>query len=338
VRVALLHNTVSPEAGPDQQDVLVQVQALQEALAILGHRAVTVGCDLDLQSVRERLDEARAALAFNLVEGLGGHGRLIHLVPDLLEALGIPYAGCPAEGIYATSHKLLAKRTLRAAGLPTPNWFTSDGLADDGRADVRDGDDRWIVKSVWEDASLGMDDAAVVDSLGAARRAVARRSGAPGAPWFAEQFIEGREFNLSLLDGSGGVDVLPAAELIFTDFPEDKPRIVSYAAKWDEDSFEYRNTTRSFEVARADEALVAELTALARRSWDLFALRGWARVDFRVDRNGRPWILEVNANPCLSPDAGFAAAVGRAGLTFPDAVARILATAGCVARQQKVER
>ncbi len=337
MRVAVLHNTVSPEAAPDEQDVLVQVQAITEALTGLGHRAVTVGCDLDLQRVCERLDEARAALAFNLVEGLGGHGRLIHVVPDLLEALGMPYAGCPAEGIYATSHKLLAKRMLRAAGLPTPGWLTAEGSRVDDGAD--DGDDRWIIKSVWEDASLGMDDAAVVDSLGAARRALARRAGTLGAPWFAERFVEGREFNLSVLDGGpDGAVVLPAAELLFTDFPEDKPRIVSYAAKWDEDSFEYRNTTRSFDVAPVDEALVAELTALARRSWDVFALRGWARVDVRVDRGGRPWILEVNANPCLSPDAGFAAAVGRAGLTFADAVERILATAGCVTRSVEVER
>jgi D-alanine-D-alanine ligase len=182
-----------------------------------------------------------------------------------------------------------------------------------------------------------MDDAAVVDSLGAARRALTRRAGTPGAPWFAERFVEGREFNLSVLDGPDGGVVLPAAELIFTDFPEDKPRIVGYAAKWDEDSFEYRNTTRSFDAAPVDAPLLAELALMARRCWDVFALRGWARVDFRVDRAGRPWILEVNANPCLSPDAGFAAAVGRAGLTFAGAVQRILATAGCVARHPEVE-
>jgi D-alanine-D-alanine ligase len=335
VRVAVLHNTVSPEAAPDEQDVLVQVQALTEALTGLGHRAVTVGCDLDLQRVCERLDEARAAVAFNLVEGLGGHGRLIHLVPDLLEALAMPYAGCPAEAIYATSHKLLAKRMLRAAGLPTPGWLAGEGEPSEQRA--AGDDDRWIIKSVWEDASLGMDDAAVVDSLGAARRALARRAGTPGAPWFAERFVEGREFNLSVLDGPDGGVVLPAAELIFTDFPDDKPRIVGYAAKWDEDSFEYRNTTRSFDAAPADAPLLAELALMARRCWDVFALRGWARVDFRVDREGRPWILEVNVNPCLSPDAGFAAAVGRAGLTFAGAVQRILATAGCVARHPEVE-
>lgn len=336
MRVVVLHNKVSPEAPADEQDVLVQVQALSEALADLGHRAVPVGCDLDLQKLSERIDEARAAVAFNLVEGLGGHGRLIHLVPDLLEALGMPYAGCPAEGIYATSHKLLTKRMLRQAGLPTPTWLMPDGSPSDDHPG--DGDDRWIVKSVWEDASVGMDDAAVVDSRGAAQRALTRRAGTPGAPWFAERFVDGREFNLSLLDGPDGPTVLPAAELIFTDYPEDKPRIVSYAAKWDEDSFEYRNTTRSFLTAPADEPLVAELTQLAQRCWELFGLRGWSRIDFRVDRHGRPWILEVNANPCLSPDAGFAAAVRHAGLRFPDAVARILATAACTTRNLEGQR
>jgi D-alanine-D-alanine ligase len=145
-----------------------------------------------------------------------------------------------------------------------------------------------------------------------------------GRPYFAEQYIEGREFNLSLLADAGGPQVLPAAEIDFSRLPAGKPRIVGYKAKWKADSPEYHATPRRFDFASADGPLVERLAELSRSAWQCFGLRGYARVDFRVDRQGRPWILEINVNPCLSPDAGFAAALDRAGIPFPQAIARIL--------------
>jgi D-alanine-D-alanine ligase len=114
---------------------------------------------------------------------------------------------------------------------------------------------------------------------------------------------------------------LPVAEIRFDAFPADKPRIVGYAAKWDLESFEYRNTPRSFTV---EPELAERLRRIALDCWALFRLDGYARVDFRVDESGRPWVLEVNANPCLSPDAGFAAALAEAGLGYEAAVERLI--------------
>ncbi len=324
MRVALLHNAVAPDAAADEADVLVQVAAVGEALAAAGHDVFTLPCDLDLGALAGRLAAERPDAVFNLVESLGGQGRLIAVVPYLLEALGVRHAGCPADGIHLTSHKTLAKRMLVEAGLPTPAWLEPDGRAGGGP-----GGGRWIVKSVWEDASLGMDDTAVTDGgAAAARSLLTARAGRPGAPWFAEAFVEGREFNLALLDGRGGPTVLPQAEILFPDFPPDKPRIVGYAAKWDPASFEYTHTVRAFADPAADGPLLAELERLSLACWRLFGLRGWARVDFRVDADGRPFILEVNANPCLAPDAGFAAALAQADLAYGEAMARILAAAG----------
>ena len=121
--------------------------------------------------------------------------------------------------------------------------------------------------------------------------------------------------------------MLPPAEIDFSAFPPGKPRIVGARAKWEEDSFEYSNTPRKFDFATGERRLLDELQELARLSWHSFHLRGYVRVDFRVDAEGRPWILELNANPCLSPDAGFAAALQRAGIAWETAVARIIADA-----------
>jgi len=182
---------------------------------------------------------------------------------------------------------------------------------------------------VFEDASIGIDDSAVVEVAAPGRlpALLAERAARTGGELFAERYVEGRELNLSLLAKDDGVELLPAAEIAFEGFPAGKPRIVGYATKWDEASFEFSHTPRRFGFPAADAALLAELERLARRVWSLFGLSGYARVDFRVDERGRPWILEANANPCLAEDAGFAAAAARANLSLEAVLARILAAA-----------
>jgi D-alanine-D-alanine ligase len=108
------------------------------------------------------------------------------------------------------------------------------------------------------------------------------------------------------------------------DFPEGKPKILSYAAKWESGSFDDLNTKRVFQHGTADTALLDEMEAIARRCWDLFGLNGWASLDFRVDEKRRPFVLEVNANPCLSPDSGFVAAAEHAGLAYDEIISTIL--------------
>jgi D-alanine-D-alanine ligase len=218
----------------------------------------------------------------------------------------VPFTGCSASALGVTSDKLLAKQHLLRAGVPTPAVFGAG--ADEGP---------WIVKSVWEHASLGIDDSSVVRGAAGVPRALETRRAEFGGDWFAERFVPGRELNVALIAAAGGVRALPVAEIRFEGFPAEKPAIVGYAAKWHTDSFEYRNTVRSFALERE---LAVRAEGLARDCWELFGLTGYARVDLRVDANGRPWVLEVNANPCLSPDAGFAAALATAGIEYRTAI------------------
>ena len=286
------------------------------ALAALGYRVSVLPLDLDL-TVLGRVAARPPDLVFNLVESLGGSGRLIHLAPAVLEDRGIPFTGCGAEALFLTSNKPLAKRVMAAAGVATPDW----GLLPRPKCDPRT---RYIIKSAWEHASIGLSrDSVVAGNL--VSRKLRRLDPAARGDWFAERYIEGREFNISVLEDSDGPEVLPIPEMLFVDYPPDCPRIVDYQAKWDRRSFAYHNTVRSFGSRSEDRPLRARLAEIARQCWRLFGLRGYARIDFRVDADGRPWVLEVNTNPCLSPDAGFLAAAAEAGLGLEQIVARICA-------------
>jgi D-alanine-D-alanine ligase len=312
-KVALLHDVHAAEGRIDSSDTLLEAQAVAVALAELDYSTTTLPVGLDLGALQRALCELEPHSVVNLVESLEGRGELVHVVPALLEALGVPFTGCSAQALSATSHKLFAKELMRRAGVTTPDGFAGAPV----------GDGPWIVKSVFEHASLGLDDSSVV-ATGAVEGLIEARRGEFGGRWFAERFVPGRELNVALIAAPDGPRVLPVAEIRFEGFPPAKPAIVSYAAKWHPQSFEYRNTVRSFAV---ESELAARVGGIARDCWQLFGLAGYARVDFRVDAAGTPWVLEVNANPCLSPDAGFAAALAQAGIAYLDAVAWLIADA-----------
>lgn len=322
--VVLLYDAQAEESkSPDQKDALIQAEAVGRALKELGWEPIPMPFTPDFGRFRGRLSALAPIFVFNLVESVFGQGRLIFLASAFLDVAGFPYTGSGTECLYMTSNKMMAKRVLAAEGISTPEAFSAREV----RGAERSLDGEYIIKSLWEHASIGLGE----DSIVRARHTreleehLRTRRQAMGGEWFAEAFIEGREFNLSLLAGGGNdPEVLPQAEIRFDAFPPGKKRVVDYRAKWDEESFEFRNTPRCFDFPHEDQPLLAVLSDLALRCWEIFDLRGYARVDFRVDRSGRPWILEVNANPCLSPDAGFAAAALRAGIGFPLVVARII--------------
>ena len=254
-------------------------------------------------------------------------GRLAAICsPALLDTLDLPYTGAATEAIFQTTHKLLAKQLLQLAGLPTPGWLAWNGRQMTA-ADAATLAPPYIVKAVWEHASRGLDDQNVVTDAAALLPRLTEHAARWRRPCFAEQYIEGREFNLALLAAPPGPQLLPPAEIDFSAFPPGKPRIVGHRAKWEDQSFEFRNTPRRFDFPATDQPLLAALQDLALECWKLFGLQGYARVDFRVDTQGRPWILEINTNPCLSPEAGFTAALVRADITLESAIAQILAAA-----------
>jgi D-alanine-D-alanine ligase len=326
MRVAFLYNRSSEDPAHAAEDEVPSRSPVVAALKRLGHRVTPITCTLDLAAVRRRLVRAQSDVVFNRVESLGGSDAKMAAVTLLLDVMQIPYTGNSSAALVATASKILVKERLVKAGLPTPRWVEQGAAGSEQgiHPTSETSNSKYIIKSVYEHASFQMDDESVVrmTSREQIQELLQAREAATGRSHFAEEFVEGREFNLSLL--GEGPQVLPPAEIDFSAFPQEKERIVSHGAKWDEASFEYHHTPRRFEFPASDGPLLRMLGELAIGCWRLFDLCGYARVDFRVDRAGQPWILEINTNPCILPDAGFAAALEQSGIGYEGGVARIL--------------
>lgn len=318
-RVAVLHDHVTSESPLDEQDNLRQAAEIIAALQRLGLSVTTIPFTRNTRACVTALREARADVVFNLVESIEGDGRLIYAAGALLELEGLRYTGAGTRGLLCSGDKRIAKGLMAAAGIPTPEFATEAAALECWGEDVVG-----IVKPACEDASVGIDAHSVVQGgtrLAAELEARRRRF---GGSWLVERFVDGREMNVALLARAGGLEVLPISEIEFVDFPHGRPRIVDYDAKWRHESHAYTHTPRRIIAPHHEAALCDTLTRIALDCHRVLDLGSYARIDFRVDARGRPFVLEANANPCLSSDAGFFAAAAEAGLTIERIVERIV--------------
>lgn len=311
MKVLILTDAQRSGMREDEADTLLQVKAVKKALSRLGHTVEVAFFSLNLILTARRIEKSGCDLVFNLVENLSS-SRLLHLVPLLCQTLSVPYSGGSAYTLSVTGDKLVAKRQLSLAGLPTPPWLEGSG-----------GCSHFLhlplmLKPIAQEASVGITDASVQTFADEAQLTLTL-SGHPEI--FAERYIDGREFNLSILPGGR---VLPVCEMCFVDYPEDTVKIVGYEAKWQQESFAYQHTQRSYTFANEERDLVEELKRLAKAVYDLFGSSGYARVDFRVDEQNRPFILEMNSNPCITADSGFIAAASQAGMSYVEVIEQLL--------------
>jgi D-alanine-D-alanine ligase len=327
----ILYNTPRPAAdgdhpGPESEaGVLAEVQAVSAAMAKRGIRHRAAGA-ATLQDVPAVLAGSAEPVVFNLVEGFHRHSQDAMLVPSLCRAFGKECTGSPTSCLLGTLDKWQTKTVLLAGGLPVPAGVVVPVGGKPRRGELPPAP--WIVKPTHSDASEGIDGAASIfhKFSPALLRAVAKIHQRFGQPALIEQFIDGREFNVSVLQVGRNVEVLPIAEIDFSAFGADRPRVEDYAAKWLADSFEYRNTPR-VSPAKLSKRLEGRIRTLALAAWEALGCRDYARVDFRVNQDDEPMILEVNPNPDIAPDVGFAAALACAGKPFEDFVAAMIANA-----------
>jgi D-alanine-D-alanine ligase len=312
-RCCIIFNQPSVGALADELDVLDQVEHIEKHLLEMGIQVFRKGITDRFMDEIPVLAAEKYDFIFNLVESINNKGELNYFVPALLNLYSIPYSGNPLEAIFLTSNKTLSSKAMKSAGILNPSSYRVSEW------NMLKPGNKYIVKPIWEDGSLGItEDSVFVCKPGFEKQL----EGMDDAHWFIEDFIDGREFNISVLAGSDGPEVMPPAEIVFVDYDETKPRIIDFKAKWEMGSFEYENTVRDFPVLNSKLETKLRETALA--CWRLFGLKGYARVDVRTDSNENVYVIEINANPCISPDGGFVAATKKGSYNFSDVVERII--------------
>ena len=314
-RCCIIYNEPLEGALADELDVLDQVAHIEKHLIELGIVVYRKGITARFMDEIATMAGEKPDFIYNLVESINNKGELSYFIPALLNMYSIPYSGNPLEAIFITSSKTLAGKAMRNAGIKNPgSYFPSQSkLLKPGK--------KYIIKPIWEDGSLGITGESVFECKSGFEE---KLKGLDDSHWFIEDFIDGREFNISVLAGKDGPEVLPPAEIVFVNYDDNKPRIVDFKAKWEMDSFEYTNTVREFPWNRLNKQLEKNLKEAALACWNLFGLKGYARGDVRTDSNDNVFVLEVNANPCISPDGGFVAATKEAGYPFIDVIQRII--------------
>jgi len=296
------------------EDIVGTVDAVAAALRSRGYDAFRLPV-ARLAEVRRTVRASGAEVVFNLVEELEGSSLAEAAVARELERSGAGVTGCPAGAIGLCLDKERTNALLSSRGLPVPRGRVFHEAGPAGGLEYP-----LIVKCLREDASLGLGDASIVRDEASLRDRVAWVRDTFGQPAIVEEFLEGREFNVAIA-GPRPV-ALPVSEIDFSTMPAGKPRFVSYEAKWQPESVEFRSTVP---VCPADlpPATAGRLRRLATRAARLAGCRDAARVDIRTDAAGRPHILEVNPNPDLSPDAGFARAARVHGWSYEDLIERL---------------
>lgn len=314
-KCCILYNEPGENALPDELDVLDQVEFIGKTLEKMGIKTSFRGITSDFMNEIALLSKEKHDFVFNLVESINNKGELCYFIPALLNMYSIPYSGNPLEAMFITTSKDLTHKFLIKEGINTPGTFAPSmkNLLTPGK--------KYIVKPVWEDGSMGitMDSVFSFDPSDSGRL-----EDLDDHHWIVQEYIEGREFNISLLYGKKDPMIMSPAEMMFINFGSDRPKIVDFKAKWETDSFEYKNTVREFPGDKLDPGLSSGINKIAIECWVAFGLKGYARVDLRIDENDIPYVIEVNANPCISPDSGFVAATHEAGLSFSEVLECII--------------
>jgi len=308
----------------------IEATSIREAAAAVRDGLVAAGLDSKLVGVHghdlaDRVRELRADppdVVFNLCESLAGDSKNEPAMPAMLDLHALLYTGSSALGLGLSLYKHKTKDVLRGRGVATPPHLylaSPEGLE---AAPLAQLDYPWFLKLASEDASVGItadNVARDADGLRARARALFAEF---KSPLIAERYIEGREVNVTLLGNGADLQVLPLHEIDFSKMPADRPRIVSYAAKWDEKHVDYEGT-KPVPMREVGSDVIAAIEHTARAAWHAVGLRDYGRIDLRIDAAGRPWVIDVNPNCDISPDAGAARAARAGGLDYPTFVRRI---------------
>ncbi|MEX1138290.1 MAG: ATP-grasp domain-containing protein [Bacteroidota bacterium] len=301
--------------------VLEEREHVQGALQQVGYKATLFNMNGDIQRLLDFVKQKQPDVIFNLCESVGNESIHEMHVAGLYELLGVPYTGAPAFALGTCLNKARTKEILGHHGIKTPRFaiyknigeLTEDTLA--LKFPI-------IVKPSREDASVGIENTSIVDDFASLRKRIRYIFNEFDQPALAEEYINGRELNVGIIGNKRPI-ALPISEIDFSGLPSEFPKIVTYNAKWMQGTPEYVGTVGVC-PANLPVELEKRLKETALKCYRLMGLRDYGRIDIRLDKNSNPYVLEVNPNPDLSDDAGFARSARAYGLSFEDTIAKIV--------------
>jgi len=324
--ILILHNTFGPADDPLYQSragVCDQIEMVEKSCKKLAVKYTILPVE-NLMHLMNLLKERKEKIIFNLIEEFIGNIEQTCFVPAICQAFRKSCTGSGTSALAMAQNKFQTKAILAASGIDCPAGVVvavgtslNPNLLNKGT---------YILKPAFSDASEGITIDCVVRLPAENEKAkllVEQMHGRFNQPVIVEQFIAARELNVSLIERNGKVNVMPIAEIDFSAFSDNQPRIIDYAAKWQKDSFAYNNTPRKIPADLNDD-LRKKIEQIAVSVWQAVVCRDYIRVDFRLDEDNKPYVLEVNPNPDISADAGFAAAIQTAGIAYEQFVATIL--------------
>ncbi len=318
MKIILLHtqDALEPPADP----VLDQ---LESAIVSNGHEFRRLVVNDSVQPILTELERDKPDLVFNIAESFGGRSALESNVAALLNLIGLSYTGSSPAGLILAGDKTLTKKVLSFHGILTARFATVFRGSVDWAGDIAF---PLILKPPQEDASLGITQKSIVNDVQELLQTISSLQQEYQGPVLAEEFIEGREFYVGVL-GNSDVKALPVMELDFSGYPEGKPKIASWEAKWgddgDEKGEEFEGTKSVFPTDLPPE-LVTRMQKVATDAFNALRLRDYARVDLRMNAKEEIYVIEVNPNCYLEKNAEFATAAAKDGIEYPDLIERIV--------------
>jgi D-alanine-D-alanine ligase len=300
--------------------VMDEMDDIKRALSETGYKTTLFNVDSDIMKLINFLRENKPDVIFNICESIGNESMHEMHVAGVYELLGIPYTGANAFTLGLAQSKVRVKEILNYYGLPTPKFMLCKNPV---RITIEDNlDFPLIVKPSREDASVGISSDSVVYNLTNLRKKVRYIIEQFSQPALVEEYIEGRELNVAIL-GNTKPEALPISEIDMSTLPDKYHKIITYNAKWMKGTDEYEHT-KGICPAKLDKSLEQRMKNMALQAYSVVGGRDYARVDFRLTKDNRPYILEFNPNPDIAADAGFARSARTSGLTFEEMVSKIV--------------
>jgi D-alanine-D-alanine ligase len=321
-RVAVLYTTVGDRLAHDEResaDMTANADAVSKSLRSLGHSVYPLAFGRDIARLSSRLRRLRPDVVFNLAERpLDCNEKEPHAAA-LLELLDLPYTGNGPLSLTVCKNKAITKQILMAHGIPTPHYRVCSRVVQGTNGLMFP----LMVKPLTEDGSLGIAEESIVANHNELRQRVRYLHEQHRQDALVEEFLAGREFSLTVL-GNGTLDapyrVLPPGELVYH---SERWRVCTFLAKWDEDHPSYAAVEARY-PGDVSGSLRRKLERLTLDCARIFEIRGYARIDFRLNARDEPCVLEVNPNPDLGPGTGMTRTAESAGMNYAQFLQEIL--------------